>query len=461
MSSEALHRFNIIGQVIGQYRLRANRSNVLLGALALLLTAAIFTFDILTPHEIAASAFYVLVVLISLRFLHARGVVLVAFGCVGLSILSFLSNEFLSPRGSNVFLSPRGTEEAGIVNLAVSIVAVLATAYLATALRESEALRALALEAADIGAWDYKPLRDEIVFDLRGRALLSLQAGGPPVGYSAFLALVHPADRAQVDADVRRALDPAGPGRYSTEYRAAHAPDAGPDAGDVWIAAEGRVEFENGRAVRARGVVRDTSERKRAELHRELLVNELNHRVKNSLATVQALALKTLRAEADPVEARASFTARIIALARAHDVLTRRNWENAELAELVAVALAPHRETEPGRVRLKGPRLWLSPKAALALYMAVYELGGNAVKYGALSDDGTVEVRWTTDDGRLHLTWREQGGPMVVPPSRKGLGTSLLEQGLAGELDAEVRLDYRPEGLLCTVDAPLSRLVAR
>ena len=172
-------------------------------------------------------------------------------------------------------------------------------------------------------------------------------------------------------------------------------------------------------------MVRDTSERKRAELHRELLVNELNHRVKNSLATVQAIAQKTLRGDGDPVEARAQFTTRLQALARAHNVLTRRNWEKADLAELIADAIKPHCETEPDRCRLTGPSAPLTPKAALALYMAVYELGANAVKYGALSDDdGTVEVRWTADNDRLHLVWREQGGPAVHPPNRKGLGTA-------------------------------------
>ena len=121
---------------------------------------------------------------------------------------------------------------------------------------------------------------------------------------------------------------------------------------------------------------------------------------------------------------------------------------------------SPICETEPDRVRLAGPSAPLSPKAALALYMVVYELGANAVKYGALSDDGSVEVRWTTESDRLHLVWREQGGPAVQPPSRKGLGTSLIEQGLAGEFGAEAQLDYRPEGLVCTIDAPLSRLVS-
>ncbi|MBC6981933.1 sensor histidine kinase [Caulobacter sp. 17J80-11] len=322
------------------------------------------------------------------------------------------------------------------------------------ALRESEAFRTLALEAADIGAWDYDPLTGKVVWDDRCQALYGVSPG-TVVDYAGFVALVHPADRERVDAEVHAALDPAGTGAYATEFRLNPGPSGGEER---WAAEEGQVLFEDGRAVRMIGVVRDVTEYKRSELHRELLVNELNHRVKNSLATVQAIAQQTLKADADPEQARQRFIVRIQALARAHDVLTRRNWESADLAEVIAEAVLPYREAAQHRVRLEGPRVRLTPKAALAISMAAYELGANAAKYGALSSDGSVEIRWWVEHGRLHLVWREAGGPPVTPPGRKGFGTRLIEQGLAGELEADVRFEYRPEGLVCAIDAPLARL---
>ncbi|NEX92791.1 HWE histidine kinase domain-containing protein [Caulobacter sp. 17J65-9] len=320
------------------------------------------------------------------------------------------------------------------------------------ALIESEAFRALALEAADIGAWDYDPLTGEVVWDDRCRALYGLPPG-TEINFDGFVDLVHPADRPRVVAAVDAALDPGGTADYATEFRLQPAPGS---SDERWLAEEGRVLFDKGRAVRMIGVARDVTEHKRAELHRELLVNELNHRVKNSLATVQAIAQQTLKADIDPEQARQRFIVRIQALARAHDVLTRRNWESADLAEVIAEAVLPYRA--PQRVRLEGPVVRLTPKAALAISMAAYELGANAAKYGALGDEGTVEVRWSVEDGRLHLVWRESGGPPVMPPARSGFGTRLIEQGLAGELEADVQIDYRPEGLVCTIDAPLARL---
>ncbi|MET3665267.1 PAS domain S-box protein [Caulobacter sp. 1776] len=209
------------------------------------------------------------------------------------------------------------------------------------------------------------------------------------------------------------------------------------------------------------GVMRDITDRRRAEELQRLLVNELNHRVKNTLATVQSVAGQTLRNAADLGDARDSLTTRLLALARGHDILTRESWDGAELADVAASVVAAHGDA--GRFTLEGPSVRLAPKAALALSMALHELMTNAAKYGALSnEDGQVRLTWkrtkTADAGeRLRMTWEEIDGPPVSTPTRQGFGTRLITGGLARELGGQVRLDYPPGGVVCEIDAELAR----
>lgn len=202
----------------------------------------------------------------------------------------------------------------------------------------------------------------------------------------------------------------------------------------------------------------DISGRKRAEAQRELLLAELNHRVKNTLAVVQGIAHQTF-SQTDP-EARKAFEGRLVALAVAHNLLTEANWENASLEQLVADSL--HLDGPNGeRVSLSGPRVLLPPREALAMAMALHELYTNAVKYGALSNDtGRVEINWSRGDGlenRLEFQWREHGGPPVTPPRRRGFGSFLLDRALARDLDGTVALAFEPRGLVCTIKAPLPK----
>ncbi len=211
--------------------------------------------------------------------------------------------------------------------------------------------------------------------------------------------------------------------------------------------------------LRAIGVAMDITARKRAEEHQRLLINELNHRVKNTLATVQSVASQSLRGARSPEEARAALESRLLALSRAHDVLTRENWESAGLKEIVTQAMLPFTSTRAGRVHTSGPDVRLPPRTALAIAMALQELATNAVKYGALSREaGNVEIRWTatrSEERRLHLTWEERGGPPVTPPKRRGFGTRLIERSLAQDLNGRVVIAFEPTGLICTVDAAL------
>jgi two-component sensor histidine kinase len=200
-------------------------------------------------------------------------------------------------------------------------------------------------------------------------------------------------------------------------------------------------------------------ERMRAEAQRTILVHELNHRVKNTLATVQSLAMQTYRNASSTTEARDVLEARLAALSKAHDLLTARSWHAAQLSEVVAGALAPFRGA--GRlVRTAGSDVGLSSKQALGLSLALHELATNAVKYGALSKrEGSVCVSWGLDSGNtakeVSLTWTEADGPPVVSPDRQGFGTRLMQRLLADELGGDVSLDYRPEGLVCAIRFPV------
>ena len=209
-----------------------------------------------------------------------------------------------------------------------------------------------------------------------------------------------------------------------------------------------RVLFERRQAAEA-------AQRLRAENHLRLLVLELNHRVKNNLATVQAIAAQTLRGTESAAGARESFTQRIAALARAHDLLTREQWAGVDLDEVAHCVLDALTEGRDSIV-IDGPHARLDPKSALALSMAFHELGTNALKYGGLSrPEGSVTLAWTAEpDGALRLTWTESGGPPVSPPSRRGFGSRLLERGLASELHGEVELRFEPDGVVCTIHAP-------
>jgi two-component sensor histidine kinase len=182
--------------------------------------------------------------------------------------------------------------------------------------------------------------------------------------------------------------------------------------------------------------------------------------VKNTLATVQSIASQTLR-NADTTEAaRSAMEARLLALSRAHDVLTRENWEGAGLIEIVREAMAPYRHDRENRLHMEGPDVRLSPRMALAIAMALQELATNAVKYGALSNaDGEVRVAWSVEqkgEKRLHLTWSETNGPRVAPPKRRGFGTRLIERSLAQDLNGKAQITFAPAGISCTVDAPVT-----
>jgi PAS domain S-box-containing protein len=210
-------------------------------------------------------------------------------------------------------------------------------------------------------------------------------------------------------------------------------------------------------------VVQDITERKAAEQRQQLLVDELNHRVKNTLATVQSLASQTARGSPSPAVFRESFEGRLIALSKAHDQLTMHHWESAELRELLSANIAPYIVGGMERVALRGEDVVLRPRAVLTLAMAFHELTTNAAKYGALSiPGGRIEIDWHSfrreDDGcpLLRIVWAEQGGPPVSGPRERGFGSKLIEGSIAAELGGCASLTFEPTGLRCEIDIPLA-----
>lgn len=193
----------------------------------------------------------------------------------------------------------------------------------------------------------------------------------------------------------------------------------------------------------------------------KLLIDELNHRVKNTLTTVQSMAWQTLRRHSEPEAIRTAIESRLFALSRSHDLLTRQSWEGSGLLDLANAALAPFIAVagRSERIAIDGANLRVSPKVTLALGIALHELAANAERYGALSNDsGSIRLIWaakgTPAGPCLALRWEETNGPLTGPPYRKGFGSHVLHRGLVHELQASVELDYRAGGLIYTIDLP-------
>lgn len=270
------------------------------------------------------------------------------------------------------------------------------------------------------------------------------------------------------NAEARLAVEKARGGVVARFQGVANTAKGNPRHWDVQVSP---IFGANNKPAYILAISRDITPEKRAETElaeayqrQQTLTAELQHRIKNTLAMVSAIANQTMRGT-DVEAARKAFTARMITLAHAHDILVRTSWLSAPIKQVIEGALAPHRSGQD-RIEVSGPELLLQPKPALALALAVHELATNAVKYGALSKDGgRVRVNWSTGikDGipGFQFDWTEAGGPPVVmpEPSQMGFGTRLIERMLKNDLGGEVRLNFAPDGVTCEVRAPLNNLV--
>jgi PAS domain S-box-containing protein len=300
----------------------------------------------------------------------------------------------------------------------------------------------LALDAAGLGEFEWDIAADKVFISDKMKALTGVAdktAAGE--GGNVSFRFVHPDDADKLRTEVDKAL--RGEGRYLVEYRMVR-PD---DRRTRWMQGAGvLVRTADGQPAKVIGVVQDITERKVDEEQRETLLAELDHRVKNVLAAVQSLAAQSARKTTSTEAFLATFAGRLKAMASAHELLTATRWRGAGLSHLAAAELGG---LAPGQASWEGPELFLAPRAANALSLALHELATNAVKYGALSvDTGRVSVVWRErPEGGFVLDWTETGGPPVDPPTRRGFGSTLLDQVTGRELGGEASVQYRTSGV--------------
>ncbi len=326
------------------------------------------------------------------------------------------------------------------------------------ALRETEERYRLAARATNDAIWDWNLATNHVRWNEALEAAHGHAPGAVDRTGDWWIAQIHPDDRSRIDDSIHAVIDGTG-SAWSDEYRFRRADGTYADILDRGYV----IRNAQGAAVRMIGAMLDITARKRAEEHQRLLTGELQHRVKNTLALVQAIASQTFRDATDLGATREAFAARLVSLGRAHDILTRSSWTEAPITEVVEGALAVHRGAETARIRTGGPAVRLGARAALSLALALHELATNAAKYGALSNDaGSIDLRWhvvRAGAPRFCLVWSEQAGPPILrPPSRRGFGSRLIERSFAAEVGGEVRLTYAPTGLICRLEAPLAAM---
>ncbi len=314
------------------------------------------------------------------------------------------------------------------------------------ALRESEQRYRLIFEQAD-----------DIIFtaDIDQRITDCNAAGAAAIGLPreevigrSIAEFVTPDDFRQTSQMLRHKMDEGGNTRHEVGV-------TGSDERKMrWDNNSTLIVDRDGHAIGLLSISRDVTERRAFDERRELLIHELNHRVKNTLALVQAIAHQSFPSGDVDAPPRDEFIARLRTLASAHDLLTREQWEGVTLAELARAATASF-GSGADRIVIAGPPISLCPKAAVALAMAFHELGTNAAKYGALSvDPGRVDLTWTTTNDGFVIEWNERKGPAVTPPSRRGFGVRMIDRVLASDLDGKVEMTFAPGGLHCCIEAP-------
>jgi PAS domain S-box-containing protein len=314
-----------------------------------------------------------------------------------------------------------------------------------------------ALDAARLGWWQYDPLHHVTLWDTRLKEMFDIAEDKTDTGE--FTKRVHPDDAERLWAATEAALDPTDPKPFATEFRHLKA------NGEVrWVEAHGLVHFEGvgreRRAVSMVGTTQDITERKcREEESRELaererlLMREVNHRAKNMLSLVQAIARQTAAHEPEGFIER--FTERIQALAANQDLLIRHEWHGVDVKDLVRAQLAYFSDLVGSRIAVYGSNLRLNAAAAQAIGLALHELATNAGKYGALSTDaGRVDIGWGTEGDTFTMSWAERQGPPVSAPQRRGFGTTVIETMAKRIVDGVVDLDYAPSGLIWRLTCP-------
>jgi PAS domain S-box-containing protein len=325
------------------------------------------------------------------------------------------------------------------------------------ALAERNIQLALAGKAALVGSFAYDTVTEIMQISEGYAALHGLPEGTVEMARSECLATVHADDIEQV-RQLRSEAFTASRHEYSVEYRIIRA-----DSEVRWVETRCFISYDGeGRPHRVVGVSIDITDRKRVEEQQRTLVAELDHRVKNVLATVQAVAAHTMDASCSPRHFVAALDGRIRSMGSTHELLSHRRWRGIPLAELVQRELAPY--TRGSNTEISGPKVMLSAEAGQTMAMVLHELVTNAAKYGALSGPaGRVSIRWRlprngSASDRLVLTWRETGGPVVVAPSKASYGMHVVRELIPYELGGTIDYVLSPEGAQCQMDIPLAQL---
>ncbi len=349
--------------------------------------------------------------------------------------------------------------QAGI--LAVALCAYVLAALFAerreheAELTSSEGRLQEALSAGGVTAFDWDVRTDQSERSENAALILGFDPKESLSG-AKFLALVHPDDRSRLTELVRR-ISPDAPS-FDVTFRFVR-----PDGREIWLEQTAKGEFDqHGRLLRIKGLTVDITERKHAEERQDLLIAELDHRVKNVLARVAVVAMQTREGTTSIGEFFKALDGRIQSMAAAHSLLSQSRWHGVGLADLVRDQLAPY--ATDANAQISGPNIMLSAAATQAVAMVLHELITNAAKYGALSKPGgKVSIEWgKPSDGSpgamLTIEWREIGGPPVAPPTRSGFGTSLIRDLIPHELGGTIDLGFDSEGVRCGIGVPLSRL---
>nr|WP_274382627.1 HWE histidine kinase domain-containing protein [Methylorubrum extorquens] len=365
--------------------------------------------------------------------------------------------------GAEIWIGARGEALLAADGAPIGIVGVVQDVTTRVEAREALAEREerlrVATTVADLGIFEWHVLDDRATWENeRMFAIFGRRPDEGSIGKSAFLKeILHPEDRPVFRQAILRAL------REDTILHATGRIRRHDDG--LWRTIDMAGRFERtrpgGLPRRLIGVVADVTDRHLSEERRSLLIRELHHRVKNTLATVQAIVGSTARTATSIDSFHEAFVGRIKSLAHTHSVLTEATWQTASLRDLLASELMPYAESETEtspdlRIVLDGPAVDLPSEIAVPIGMAIHELTTNAAKYGALSTGrGRITITWSVEAGVLHLDWRESGGPRVTPPTRQGFGSRLLQRVLTAQVQAQITTDYAPEGFHLTLAAPL------
>jgi PAS domain S-box-containing protein len=325
------------------------------------------------------------------------------------------------------------------------------------ALQVSEERARLALEAGHMGTWWYDPEKNLGGWSSQAAAMIGLSESTSTMNPKEWMDILHPEDVDRAVEKWRTAVSSRGD--YEDEYRIRH------KNGSIrWINSKGRVFLDTQkRPVYFVGIFHDITEQKQAEEQQRFFLDELNHRVKNTLTTVQSIASQTLRTTESPAQFKEAFEGRLLALSKTHNLLTRKSWREAELRDVAEQELAPYRKPGDKRVVLEGPDVRLPARYAINLGLVLHELVTNAAKYGALSTNaGHLDVTWSVVESeerphQLRIHWTETGGPPVAPPKRQGFGSRLIRRSIEGELGGYMVLNFAESGVAYDISVPLAQ----